>query len=59
MLNFTTFCALPAYCHTCHKLVQVNLLEQPLRCHAERRHRAVLYDDPSLVSGLGQTVVAS
>jgi len=56
MLNYTTFCAWPAYCKSCGALTSTNLLEVPHTCH--RCGSEVLpYNSPELRATQGGKVV--
>jgi len=58
MLNFTTFCACPAYCKSCGALTSTNILEVPHtcdRCGSE----VVSYNSPELqATRRGERVVS-
>ena len=59
MQNFTTFCAFPALCNACGRLVEVNLLDKAPACPSCKSTDVIPYDDKALIRKAGKYVVAS
>ncbi len=53
MRNFETTCLFPCLCETCKKLVQVNIMIQPLECPKCKDSAVIPYDDPRLLGSTG------
>lgn len=50
-------CYFPCLCEDCHRVVQVDVVEEPPRCPACHSDRVIPYDDPKLISSPGDVVV--
>jgi hypothetical protein len=58
MFNFTTFCAFPCACETCHQVVNVNLLDRDVHCPLCGAAGPLPFDDPRLAGAPGDHAVA-
>jgi len=58
MSNFMTTCFFPCLCESCHRIVQVNLLDKPLKCSECGAGNPIPYDDPRLSDSPGHHRVA-
>jgi hypothetical protein len=57
--NFTEFCAFPAYCAKCDRLVTVNMFDTHRHCPKRHRIESIPLNDKTLIGELGENVVAS
>jgi Zn finger protein HypA/HybF involved in hydrogenase expression len=53
-----TLCYFPCLCESCHRIVEVNLLDRPVSCPACHAPDPIPYDDPRLLGAAGRHMVA-
>lgn len=59
MKNFKTYCAFPALCKDCHKVVMINLMDSPFRCKICQGTKVIPYNDQRLYKKLGDRMIAT
>jgi hypothetical protein len=58
MVDFVTTRYFPCLCEHCRTVVQVNLLARQKRCPRYTSTKVIPYDDPALLQGAGEGIVA-
>ena len=59
MLNFMEECYFPSFCRKCNKIVDVNMLDNPVKCPDCRDNSVTPYDQKPIVGKQGKNKVAN
>ena len=55
--NHMTTCYFPCLCEQCHTVVEVNILDEPIRCPQCKTTEVISYEDPELLGRPGENTV--